>query len=92
MVDLGAIITPAVLHAAIYQQQVSSLDFLLKVSSYDPTNSYLEEARETKNEEIIALVETRAKNLTKAERRLEVDSARVKKADSGSKKWWRIFS
>lgn len=92
MVDLGAIITPAVLQAAIYQQQVSSLEFLLKVGSYDPTNLYVQVARETKNEQIIALMETRAKNLTKAERRLEADRARVKKAESGSRKWWQVFS
>jgi len=92
MVDLGAIITPTVLYAAIQQQQVCSLELLLKFGTYDPSKSYLKMARETKNEKITALVETRAKNLTKAERRLEAERASFKKAASGSKKWWRVFS
>lgn len=92
MVGLGAIITPNVMRAAIYHQQVSSLEFLLKVGPYYRMNSYLEQARETKNEEIIAVVERRAKNPTKAERRSEAVSARAKKTESGTKKWWQIFS
>lgn len=93
MVDMGAIITGSTLLAAIQQQQVCSLELLLKRGTYNPSGSYLEQARDTKNEKIIALVEARAKNLTKAEKRLEAAKrAAAKKESSGGKRWWQFFS
>lgn len=92
MVELGAIITSAVLRAAVRRQQVSSLEFLLKVGSSVSTNLYLEEARETRNEQIIALIETRARFLQKGERKLDTKRIRANMAKICSKTWWHIFS
>lgn len=89
MVDLGAIIKKTALRFAVGRQDTRILKLLLDHGPYD--QSALTCAHETRNEAVIALVEKRAKNLTKREKRQEANRIKSEQKDHGYIKWWQFW-
>lgn len=79
MVEYGAYIREHHQYLALYLRRLDVLEFLLTSGSYDPRGKLLEHARETGDKTIIALVEKRAKNLTRHEQKLASGSKEQRK-------------
>lgn len=89
MLDLGAMVTGTALRFAIHRQDPVILKLLLDHALYD--ESVLACAHETKNDELIAVVEKRAKNPTRDDLMLVANRKKMGKGPSGDAKWWQFY-
>lgn len=87
MVHLGAIITGSVLNAAIDRQDPTILEFLLNRCFFKDPDGTLQYATRTNNGEIIALVEKRAKDITKQERKFIANKTKPNVGERRGHKW-----
>ncbi|KAI4127986.1 MAG: hypothetical protein LQ338_002953 [Usnochroma carphineum] len=86
MVKLGADISVGHMYRAIHVQRLDALEFLLRKGSCDTTGKIVELAHEYGNKDIIALVEKRARNLTRRDKKLvsEIQMKTSTEKSSGS--------
>ena len=90
MVDLGAKITGHVVLAAISRQDTSVLGFILDGCFYDCHDLNMKIARQTNNEKIVGMVEHRALNLSKKERRIMAEDEGEPEIPTGGKYRWQL--
>ncbi|KAL8717364.1 MAG: hypothetical protein Q9225_005383 [Loekoesia sp. 1 TL-2023] len=91
MVEHGAYIRGRHQCMALYLRRLDVLELLLARGSYDPHGKLLEQARETGDTTIIAMVEKRAKNLTRHEQKLASGPKEHRKKAGKTDKSLRIF-
>ncbi|KAL8687885.1 MAG: hypothetical protein Q9218_006065, partial [Villophora microphyllina] len=71
--------------------RIDVLQYLLSNGSYKSRGRFLEVARETGNETIIAMVENRAKNLTRLEKKKESERKTMESNISDNERKWQIL-
>ncbi|KAI4158029.1 MAG: hypothetical protein L6R39_000556 [Caloplaca ligustica] len=82
MVKLGAPISVGHMYRAIHVQRLDALEFLLREAPWEYSGKLLEHAHEYGTSDIIALVEKRARNMTRYEKKL-VAKHQKKKPSTG---------